>query len=166
MDRARAAFIDLGHDGMINLYHKLILPIDANHRNTLYAGSLLRIALEAAYATAHLHVGNDANLALMRVVNLECKIPVPVGSVIEIQSAVLSQTVASVVVGMYGTPLPNSKSWMDGIMIFAQIDETGRSTAREELRELTPLPHLPHWVELYERYCRSIKKPKKTFAGK
>jgi acyl-CoA hydrolase len=33
------------------LYHRLILPADANHKNTLYAGFLLRLALEAGYAT-------------------------------------------------------------------------------------------------------------------
>ena len=36
----------------ITYTHRLILPVDANHHGTLYAGSLLRIALEAAYATA------------------------------------------------------------------------------------------------------------------
>ena len=29
------------------LYHRLILPADANHKNRLYAGSMLRLALEA-----------------------------------------------------------------------------------------------------------------------
>ena len=37
------------------LYHRLILPAGANHKNTLYAGSLLRLALEAVYATAWKH---------------------------------------------------------------------------------------------------------------
>ena len=44
------------------LYHRLILPADANHKNTLYAGSLLRLALEAGYGTAWKHVGTEANL--------------------------------------------------------------------------------------------------------
>ena len=34
------------------LTHRLILPRDANHHGTLYAGVLLSLALEAAYATA------------------------------------------------------------------------------------------------------------------
>jgi acyl-CoA hydrolase len=34
------------------LYHRLILPADANHKNMLYAGSMLRLAMEAGYATA------------------------------------------------------------------------------------------------------------------
>ena len=34
-----------------SLYHRLILPADANHKNTLYSGSMLRFALEAGYAT-------------------------------------------------------------------------------------------------------------------
>jgi acyl-CoA hydrolase len=41
----------------LTLYHRLILPADANHKVTLYAGSLLRLALEAGYATAWRHVG-------------------------------------------------------------------------------------------------------------
>ena len=52
------------------LYHRLILPADTNHKNTLYAGSLLRLALEAGYATAWKHVGPQANLVLCRVLNL------------------------------------------------------------------------------------------------
>ena len=32
--------------------HRLVLPADSNHHGTLYAGSLLRYALEAAYAAA------------------------------------------------------------------------------------------------------------------
>jgi hypothetical protein len=37
------------------LYHRFILTADAKHKNTLYAGSLLRLALEAVYATAWKH---------------------------------------------------------------------------------------------------------------
>jgi acyl-CoA hydrolase len=33
--------------------HRLVLPADANHYGTLYAGSLLKYALEAAYAAAY-----------------------------------------------------------------------------------------------------------------
>ena len=63
-------------------HHRLILPADSNHHGTLYAGSLLRLALEAGYATAWRHAGTDANLVLRRVLNLECLRPVPVGTVI------------------------------------------------------------------------------------
>ena len=58
---------------------ELVLPSDANHHGTLYAGTLLRLALEAGYATAWRHVGTQANLVLRRVLNLECLRPVPVG---------------------------------------------------------------------------------------
>ena len=60
-------------------YHRLVLPTDANHHGTLYAGSLLRLALEAGYATGWRHAGTQANLVLRRVLNLECLRPVPVG---------------------------------------------------------------------------------------
>jgi hypothetical protein len=43
-------------------FHRLILPADANRHGTLYAGTLLRLALEAGYAAAWKHVGTDANL--------------------------------------------------------------------------------------------------------
>ncbi len=41
----------------VTLCHWLVLPAEANHHGTLYAGSLLRLALEAGYATAWKHVG-------------------------------------------------------------------------------------------------------------
>src|SRR5438270_6513628 len=74
------------------LTHRLILPADANHHGTLYAGSLMRIALEAAYTTAFRAVGDTANLLLRRVLSLECYRPVPVGSMIEIRGTVLHLT--------------------------------------------------------------------------
>jgi len=67
--------------------HRLVLPADANHHGTLYAGSLLRYALETAYATACRGVGPAANLMLRRVVSLECRSSVPVGSLVEIRGA-------------------------------------------------------------------------------
>ena len=85
--------------------HRLILPADANHYGTLYAGSLLRLALEAGYATAYRHVGRDANLVLRRVLNLECLRPVPVGTVVEIQGLVLHAGPAYLVTGLVGAPL-------------------------------------------------------------
>jgi acyl-CoA hydrolase len=89
----------------LTLQHRLVLPADANHHGTLYAGSLLRIALEAGYATAWRHCGPQANLLLRRVLNLECLRPVPVGTVIEIQGAVLHAARAYLVTGLLGTPL-------------------------------------------------------------
>src|ERR1700720_4424219 len=76
------------------LTHRLILPADANHHGTLYAGNLLRLSLEAAYATAWKHIGTEANLVLRRVLNMECLRPVPVGTVIESFGAVLHRTQA------------------------------------------------------------------------
>ena len=92
----------------ITTTHRLVLPTDANHHGTLYAGSLLRIALEAAYATAFRAIGEDANLLLRRVLNLECYRQVPVGSMIEIRGLPLHVTRAYMVVGMIGSPLPAS----------------------------------------------------------
>ena len=47
---------------MTTASHKLVLPSDANHHGTLYAGAMLRFVLEAGYATAWKHIGTDANL--------------------------------------------------------------------------------------------------------
>ena len=58
------------------LTHRLILPRDANHHGTLYAGSLLALVLEAGYATAYRAVGQSANLVLKRVLDLRCYEPV------------------------------------------------------------------------------------------
>jgi acyl-CoA thioesterase YciA len=112
------------------LSHRLILPTDANHHGTLYAGSLLRITLESAYATATRHIGSDANIVLRRVLNLECLRPVPVGTVIEIQGTVLHQTQTYLIAAMLGTPLgPDQGPWMEALFGFAQIDERGRAAA-------------------------------------
>src|SRR2546430_17500573 len=88
------------------LTHRLILPADANHHDTLYAGSLMRIALEAAYNTAFRAVGSTANLLLRRVLALECYRPVPVGSMIEIRRTVLHLPPAYLVARLISRPPP------------------------------------------------------------
>ena len=109
--------------------HKLVIPADANHHGTLYAGAMLRFALEAGYATAWKHVGPQANLVLRRVLNMECLRPVPVGVVVEIQGAVLHRTSAYLVCGLVGTPLhPDHGPWIEALMGFAQVDDDGRLT--------------------------------------
>jgi len=107
--------------------HKLILPADANHHGTLYAGAMLRFALEAGYATAWKHVGPQANLVLRRVLNMECLRPVPVGVVVEIQGTVLHRTSAYLICGLVGTPLdPEQGPWIEALMGFAQVNEDGK----------------------------------------
>ena len=86
------------------LTHRLILPRDANHHGTLYAGVLLTLALEAGYATAYRAAGLNANLVLKRVL------------------------------GLYGSPLAGegSRPWLDSAMQFVQIDEHGRPEPLED----------------------------------
>jgi acyl-CoA thioesterase YciA len=136
--------------------HRLILPVDTNHHGTLYAGSLLRIALEAAYATAHNSVGQGANLLLRRVLSLECYRPVPVGRLIEIQGMALHLTRAYLVVGLIGVPLDeNSGPWMDALMGFVQVDEAGQPDAFPT--EL-PAPEADEqWRELSERMDKLLR---------
>jgi len=101
----------------ITLTHRLILPVDTNHHGTLYAGSLVRIALESAYATAFRAIGQDATLLLRRVLSIECYKPVPQGSFVEIRGTILHATRAYLVTGLIGVALPGTNGpWMDGLL--------------------------------------------------
>lgn len=136
---------------METLTHRLILPHDANHHGTLYAGSLLRIALEAGYATSYRLLGNGANLLLRRVLSLECNLPVPVGTVIEIRGIALEVRRAYMVVGLLGTPLQaGQRPWMDGLMGFVQVNESGRPTPFPEPLDLADNDD-PDWQPLRQR---------------
>lgn len=113
--------------------HRLILPADANHYGTLYAGSLLKYGLEAAYAAATRGVGSKANLMLRRVLSVECRRAVPVGALVEIQGAILQVRQCHIVVGVVGMPLTNGDvPWMDGLFGFVQVDKKGLPTKLPE----------------------------------
>src|ERR1700730_1641658 len=134
------------------LYQRLILPGDSNHKQTLYAGSLLRLALEAGYAAAWKHVGPQANLVLRRVLNLECLRPVPVGTVIEIQGAILHRTQAYLITGLLGTPLGDGQGpWLEALLGFAQVDEAGRPDALPDPAGPAEAPEAEDWGRLGER---------------
>lgn len=136
---------------------RLILPIDTNHHGTLYAGSLLRMGLEAAYAAAHRLAGPKANLVLRRVLNVECNEPVPVGTVVEIRAAALYTRRAYVVIGLLGTPMqPDSGPWMEGLMGFVQINGGGKPAALPLEIDVTELPS-PEWENLAERLKKLVK---------
>lgn len=108
------------------LTHRLILPRDANHYGTLYAGSLMSLLLEAGYATAYRSVGRSANLVLRRVLDLRCFEPVPVGEVVEIRGREVHRARAQVVVGLIGSPLAGrNRAWVDGLMQFVQVNDSG-----------------------------------------
>ena len=116
------------------LTHRLILPRDANHHGTLYAGVLLTLALEAGYATAYRAAGLNANLVLKRVLDLRAYQPVQIGKVIEIRGREIHRARAQIVVGLYGSPLSGERSrpGLDSAMQFVQIDEHGRPEPLEE----------------------------------
>jgi acyl-CoA thioesterase YciA len=138
--------------------HRLILPTDANHHGTLYAGSLLRLALEAGYATAWRYVGVQANLVLRRVLNLECLRPVPVGTVIEIQGAVLYRRQTYLVTGLLGTPLREGEgAWLEALLGFVQVDDHGRpAPLPRELGE-GGLPAGDAWQRLHARMNKLLR---------
>jgi len=137
--------------------HRLILPADANHHGTLYAGSLLRLALEAAYATAHRHIGPKANLVLRRVLDIECYYPAPIGTVVEIVGAAIHQTQAYLVIGLVGTPLDGRPGpWMDGMMGFVQIDDNSRPTGIPAEAHPVELPAGDAWQKLKERLAQRL----------
>jgi acyl-CoA hydrolase len=136
----------------VTLYHRLILPAEANHHGTLYAGSLLRLALEAAYATAYKYIGPQANLVLRRVLNLECLHPVPVGTVIEIEGAVLHRAQAYLITGLLGTPLKAGEGpWLEALLGFTQVDEAGRAAGLPEGAGPATVPDSDTWGRLNER---------------
>jgi len=138
--------------------HKLVLPSDANHHGTLYAGAMLRFVLEAGYATAWKHIGADANLVLRRVLNMECLRPVPVGVVAEIQGAVLYRTAAYLVCGLVGTPLNSDPTpWVEALLGFAQVTETGKlAHFPDELPDLER-PDGEIWARLSDRMKKLLR---------
>jgi acyl-CoA thioesterase YciA len=139
------------------LSHHLVLPRDANHHGTLYAGALLSLALEAGYATAYRASGESANLVLKRVLDVRCYEPVPVGCVVEIRGFEVVRARAHVVVALWGTPLlARSTPWMDGLMQFVQIDEAGRPEPLEGEPANLPEPLAAPWDDLRDRAQRLL----------
>ncbi|SIO65715.1 Acyl-CoA hydrolase [Singulisphaera sp. GP187] len=139
------------------LTHRLILPRDANHHGTLYAGVLLSLALEAAYSAAYRAAGLNANLVLKRVLDVRCFEPVPIGRVVEIRGAEIHRARAQVIVAVYGSPLSDRPSpWMDGLMQFVQVDHTGRPEPLEQEPREGPLELHAPWLTLRERAMRLL----------
>jgi acyl-CoA hydrolase len=139
------------------LTHRLILPRDANHHGTLYAGVLLSLSLEAGYAAAYRAAGDSANLVLKRVLDLRCYQPVPIGLVVEIRGCEVARARAHVVVALQGTPLaPRSSPWMDGLMQFVQVDELGRPEPLEGEPSDDPEPLPLPWSQLRQRAQRLL----------
>lgn len=135
------------------LTHRLILPRDANHHGTLYAGSLMSLVLEAGYATAYRAAGLSANLVLKRVLDLRCYEPVPIGHVVEIRGREVYRARAQVVVGLFGSPLVvRSRPWVDGLMQFVQVDAQGRPEPLAAEPDDTLFAQMPtEWVTLRDR---------------
>jgi len=139
------------------LTHRLILPRDANHHGTLYAGVLLSLSLEAAYATAYRAAGHSPNLVLKRVLDLRCYEPVPVGNVIEVRGCEVVRARAHLVVALYGTPLPSRSSpWIDCLMQFVQIDDKGHPEPLGVEPDEFPAALAQPWAELRERAQRLL----------
>ncbi len=146
-------------DAMVleTLTHRLVLPRDANHYGTLYAGTLLSLALEAGYAAACRAAGPAANLVLKRVIDLRCHEPVPVGSVIEVRGAEVHRARAQLVIGLWGSPLPGRRGpWMDALLQFVQVDAAGRPEplADEPPDDWSGLP--APWSPLRDRSLRLL----------
>lgn len=142
------------------LTHRLVLPRDANHHGTLYAGVLLSLALEAGYSAAYRAAGDSANLVLRRVLDLHCYEPVPIGRVVEIRGREIHRARAHVVVALLGTPLPSRNGpWMDGLMQFVQVDDKGRPGPLEDEPpdEVDPLPEPWHSLQARSRRLLAIR---------
>jgi acyl-CoA hydrolase len=139
------------------LTHRLVLPRDANHHGKLYAGVLVSLALEAAYATAFRAVGLSANLVLKRVLDLRCYEPVAIGRVIEIRGCEVQRARAHVVVGLWGTPLSaRGGPWMDALMQFVQVDDGGRPKPFDTEPSDEPIGLGEPWQALHKRGLRLL----------
>jgi acyl-CoA hydrolase len=139
------------------LTQRLVLPRDANHHGTLYAGVLVSLALEAAYSTAFRAVGLSANLVLKRVLDLRCFEPVPIGRVIEIRGCEIHRARVHQVVALWGTPLTNRGGpWMDALMQFVQVDGAGRPEPFESAPDDEPVALVEPWQALRKRALRLL----------
>ncbi len=134
------------------LTHRLVLPRDANHHGTLYAGVLLSLALEAGYATAFRAAGLAANLVLKRVLDIRCYEPVPVGQVVQIRGREIHRACAQIIVALHGSFQTDQASiWMDGIMQFVQVDAAGRPEPLGDEPDDEPMDLEPPWSLLRDR---------------
>jgi acyl-CoA thioesterase YciA len=140
------------------LTYRLVLPRDANHHGTLYAGVLLSLSLEAGYATAFRAAGLNANLVLKRVLDLRCYEPVSVGRVVVIRGRQIHRGRAQIVVALLGSSLADGQSpWMDGLMQFVQVGPDGRPEALDgELDEEAIALEEP-WSSLRERALKLLQ---------
>jgi acyl-CoA thioesterase YciA len=137
--------------------HHLVLPRDANHHGTLYAGVLVSLALEAGYATAFRAAGLNANLVLKRVLDLRCYEPVAVGRVVQIRGREIHRARAQIVVALVGVLQADQASpWMDGLMQFVQVDAGGRPVALDEEPEDESLVLDVPWTLLRDRARRLL----------
>ncbi len=140
--------------------HHLVLPKDANHHGTFYAGSILSLALEAGYAAAYRTAGVGGNLVLKRVLDLRCYYPVPVGQVVEIQGRCVWRAQTQLVVALFGLPiLERNGPWCDSLMQFVQIGESGRPETLPEQAssEIVPESVIDEpWRSLRERALKLL----------
>jgi acyl-CoA hydrolase len=133
------------------LTHRLILPRDANHHGTLYAGVLLSLALEAGYATAFRAAGLNANLVLKRVLDLRCYEPVAVGRVVQIKGREIHRARAQIIVALSGSLQNDTPPWMDGVMQFVQVDSEGRPEPLDDEPADEAIALDPPWTQLRDR---------------
>ncbi len=143
---------ELHADDGETLTHRLVLPRDANHHGTLYAGVLLSLALEAGYATAFRAAGLNANLVLKRVLDLRCYEPVPVGRVVQIRGREIHRARAQIIIALLGSSQGDQASpWMDSLMQFVQVDPDGRPEPLDDEPEDEPISLELPWTLLRER---------------
>jgi acyl-CoA thioesterase YciA len=139
-------------DDAETLTHRLVLPRDANHYGTLYAGVLLSIALEAGYATAFRAAGLNANLVLKRVLDLRCYEPVSVGRVIQIRGREIHRARAQIIVALSGSlQIDQTSIWMDAVMQFVQVDAEGRPEPLDDEPQKQTTELEPPWSALRDR---------------
>ena len=83
-------------DAAITELTELVLPAQANHYGTLFAGQALSMLAQAAFTAASRHA--RANVVLAGVENLRFTAPVPVGNLFIITARVISAGRSSMMV--------------------------------------------------------------------
>ena len=87
---------------------------------------------------------------LRRVLSVECRRTVPVGTLVEIQGAILQVRQCYIVVGVVGMPLADGDlPWMDGLFGFVQVDQKGLPVELPE--KIQTVSNTMFWKPLLKR---------------
>ena len=115
-------------DAAITELTELVLPAQANHYGTLFAGQALSMLAQAAFTAASRHA--RSNVVLAGVENLRFTAPVPVGNLFIMAARVISAGPSSMVVEVVASredPLTGARAPVaQGQFQMVAVNEHGR----------------------------------------